>query len=121
MPTSSKICSLAQCATNALDESVCNAVAAAALEQYAKINELIKSYTHIDVNEFFGYVALLAVLCWFSQWLNEIVKFVTKTIPKFIHNLSCGKFSICLLDCDDHSDEHSDKHSDKHEESEEKY
>jgi isopentenyldiphosphate isomerase len=100
-PTSSKICNLATCATEALDTSVCEVVAAAALEQYAKINELIKQYTHIDVNEFFGYVALLAVLCWFSQWLKEIVHFVTHTIPKFIHNLTCGKFSLCLLDCDE--------------------
>lgn len=98
--TSQKICQLASCATRALDESVCAIVSVAALEQYGKIVDLVKEHTCIDINEFFGYIALLAVLCWVSQWLEEIYHFVCKTIPKFIMNLCRGKFSLCLLDCD---------------------
>lgn len=101
--TSQKICKLASCATRALDESVCAVVSVAALEQYAKIVDLVKQYTCIDINEFFGYIALLAVLCWVSQWLNEIIHFICKTIPKFFKNLCRGKFSLCLLDCDNSS------------------
>lgn len=98
--SSQKICQLASCATRALDKSVCAVVSVAALEQYGKIVDLVKQYTCIDINEFFGYIALLAVLCWVSQWLNEIIHFICKTIPKFFKNLMCGKFSLCLLDCD---------------------
>lgn len=98
--SSQKICKLASCATRALDESVCAVVSVAALEQYTKIVDLVKQYTCIDINEFFGYIALLAVLCWISQWLNEIIRFVCETIPKFFLNLCNGKFSLCLLDCD---------------------
>lgn len=101
---SQKICQLASCATSALDKSVCAVVSVAALEQYANIVNLIKQYTSIDVNEFFGYIALLAVLCWVSQWLEEIINFMCKTIPKFVKNLLCGKFSLCLLNCDKSSE-----------------
>jgi hypothetical protein len=97
--SSQKICKLASCATKALDDSVCAVVSVAALEQYAIIVDLVKQYTCIDINEFFTYIALLAVLCWVSQWLNEIIHFLCKTIPKFLKNLMCGKFTLCLLDC----------------------
>lgn len=99
MHHSQKICQLASCATSALDKSVCAVVSVAALEQYNNIVELVKNLTYIDINEFFGYVALLAVLCWVSQWLEEIIHFVCKTIPKCIKNLCHGKLSLCLLDC----------------------
>lgn len=97
---SQNICNLAACATRALDKSVCAIVSVAALEQYNTVVELIKQYTCIDINEFFAYIALLAVLCWVSKWIEEIFEFVCKTIPRFIKNLTCGKFSLCLLDCD---------------------
>ncbi len=97
---SHQICKVAGCATRALNKSVCAVVSAAALEQYAKISEMIKQYTCFDINHFFGLIALLAVLCWISQWIAEIIDFVTVTIPNFISNLCNGKFSLCLLDCD---------------------
>jgi hypothetical protein len=105
--TSNKICQLASCATNALDKSVCAIVSVAALEQYNCVVEYIKNITCIDINEFFGYIALLALLCWVSQWLAEIFNFMCKTIPKFMKNLFCGKFSLCLLDCDKKCDKSS--------------
>lgn len=98
--TSNKICQLARCATNALDKSVCAVVSVAALEQYSYVVGLIKQFTCIDINKFFGYIALLALLCWVSQWLADIINFICKTIPKFFKNLFCGKLSLCLLDCD---------------------
>ena len=100
MDHSQKICQLASCATQALDKSVCAIVSVAALEQYNCTVELVKKYTCIDINEFFGYIALLAVLCWVSQWLEEIIHFMFHTVPKFLRNLCHGKFSLCLLDCD---------------------
>lgn len=96
---SQKICQLASCATRALDKSVCAVVSVAALEQYNNIVDLVKNLTCIDINQFFGYVALLAVLCWVSQWLEEIIHFIFHTVPKFIKNLCHGKLSLCLLDC----------------------
>jgi hypothetical protein len=98
--TSQKICNLASCATKALDKSVCAIVSVAALEHYSVIVGYIKDFTTIDINEFFGYIALLAVLCWVGQWIEEIIDFVCKTIPKFFKNLMCGKFSLCLLNCE---------------------
>jgi hypothetical protein len=106
--TSSKICQLAACATDALDKSVCAIVSVTALEQYACIVNYIKNATCIDINELFGYIALLAVLCWVGQWLEEIYHFLVYTVPRFIKNLCCGKFSLCLLDC-------GKKHSDSSE------
>ncbi len=112
--SSQKICKLASCATKVLDDSVCAVVSVAALEQYAIIVDLVKQYTCIDINEFFTYIALLAVLCWVSQWLNEIIHFLCKTIPRFLKNLTCGKFSLCLLDCDSHSSSRSHKSHKSH-------
>lgn len=97
---------VAECANDALNKVVCAAVSAAALEQYGKIVHFIKSTLCFDINELFGLIALLAVLCWVSQWISEIIHFVTKTIPKFIKNLCNGKFSLCLLDCDRSRTEH---------------
>lgn len=99
MQHSQKICQLASYATQALDKSVCAIVSVAALEQYNCAVELVKKYTSIDINEFFGYIALLAVLCWVSQWLEEIIHFMLHTVPRFLSNLCHGKFSLCLLDC----------------------
>ena len=115
MHHSQKICKLASCATHALDRSVCAVVSVAALEQYNNLVELVKKFTCIDINEFFGYIALLAVLCWISQWLEEIIHFVFKTIPKFIKNLCHGKLSLCLLDCDRSHKKSSTHDSDKYE------
>ena len=98
--TSQKICQLASCATKTLDKSVCAIVSVVALEQYNNIVEYIKNCAHIDINEFFGLIALLAVICWFYQWLKEIIVFICKTIPKFLKNLCHCKFSLCLLNCD---------------------
>lgn len=98
--TSQKICSLANIATKALDKSVASIVSVAALEQYTAVVEFINCKIGINVNDFFAYIALLAVLCWVGQWLEEIINFICKTVPKFFKNLMCGKLSLCLLDCD---------------------
>jgi hypothetical protein len=105
--TSQKICNLAAIATKTLDKSVAAIVSIAALEQYSKIVDLLKQYTGIDINEFFGIIALLAVLCWVGHWLEEIFHFICVTIPKFFHNLCRGKLSLCLLDCDRSHSSHS--------------
>lgn len=97
----SLICKAAKCANRALGKSVCRIVSVAALEHYAHIVEVIKNTLCIDINKLFGLIALLAVLCWISQWISEIINFVTKTVPQFIKNLCQGKFSLCLLDCQD--------------------
>lgn len=120
--TSQKICQLAAVATEALDKSTAALVSVAALEQYNYVVDLIKEKTCIDINEFFAYIALLAVLCWVSQWLEEIYRFFCYTIPKFIKNLSCGKLSLCLLDCDSSSHKSkSSKPSDPSDHSETEY
>jgi uncharacterized protein with PQ loop repeat len=106
----SSICALAKSATNALNKTASAAVSVAALEQYAKIVELIKSKTCIDINEIFGIIALLAVLCWISAWIKEIVHFVCVTLPNFFKNLCQGKLSICVLDCHPSCTEESDQH-----------
>ena len=115
--TSQKICNLASVATKTLDKSVAAIVSVAALEQYARITALLKEYTCIDINEFFGIIALLAVLCWVGQWLHEIFHFICVTIPKFFVNLCKGKLSLCLLDCgsSEHSKHSHSKHSHSHE------
>jgi len=97
----SQICKIAKCASSALNESVCAVVSAAALKQYEHIVELIKKCVCIDINKLFGLIATLVVICWISQWLLEIFKFIVKTIPAFIKNLCVGKVSFCLLDCPD--------------------
>ena len=74
--SSSKLCQLANVATATLDKYVAEIVSHAALAQYEKIVDLIKEYTCIDLNEFFVCISLLAVLCWVSQWLNDIIIFV---------------------------------------------
>jgi hypothetical protein len=114
--TSKKICALASCATNAIDKAVCAVVSASALEQYAQLVEFIKNTTCFDINRFFALIALLALLCWLSDWLYEIIHFVCHTIPRFFKNLLCGKVSLCLLDCESshHSHSHSDEDSDEY-------
>lgn len=106
----SQICNLAGAATKALNKSAAAVVAAAALEQYAKLAQKVKELTCIDINEFFSIIALLAVLCWVGQWIKEICHFVTVTIPTFIANLCKGHFSLCLLNCKSSSESHSDEH-----------
>ena len=108
-----QICKLAGCATRALDKSVCAVVQVAALEQYAKITKLIKVHTCFDVNEFFGLIALLAVLCWVGDLIKEIIHFVTKTVPRFFKNLLCGKISLCVLKCDKSESESKSKSDSK--------
>ena len=116
--TSQKICNLAAVATKTLDKSVAAIVSVAALEQYAKISALLKEYTCIDINEFFGIIALLAVLCWVGQWLEEIFHFICVTIPKFFANLCKGKLSLCLLDCDNSHKSHKSHKSHESDETE---
>lgn len=94
------ICKAGQCAHKALNNSVCSIISNAALEQYAKIVEMIKTNLYIDINKLFGFIALLAILCWVGHWISDIIKFVTRTIPRFIRNLLHGKFSVCLFDCE---------------------
>jgi hypothetical protein len=117
--TSKKICALASCATHAIDKAVCAVVSASALEQYAQLVEFIKNATCFDINRFFALIALLALLCWLSDWLYEIIHFVCHTIPRFFKNLLCGKVSLCLLNCENsHSHHH---HSDEDEDEDDEY
>jgi len=116
----SQICKLANVATKTLNKTVAAIVSAAALEQYATITELIKNYTCIDINQLFECIAFLAVLCWVGQWLNELVKFVLVVIPKFFKNLCAGKFSLCLLDCNNQSESSTQSQSQSESESESK-
>jgi len=111
MSHQSLFCKAGACATKALNRTVCAAVSVAALEQYAKIAEMIKSCLCIDINKLFTFIACLAVLCWIGQWVAEIINFVTKTIPRFVSNLCQGKFSLCLLDCKRPPHSHSHSHS----------
>jgi hypothetical protein len=96
----SNLCNAAACAKIALDKVVCDAVASAALDFYAKAVEFLRSHLCIDLNVFFQLIAVLAVICWIQNWLLEIIKFVCK-IPKVIKELFCGNFNFCLLDCDE--------------------
>lgn len=111
--TTQKICQLASCVNSTLDKSICAIVSVAALEQYHMIVDYIKKYTCFNINDFFGYIALLAVLCWISQWINEILNFICKIIPKFLKNLMCCNFSLCLLDCDKSHKSHKSSSSNK--------
>lgn len=107
------LCNAATCAKFALNKAVCDAVASAALNFYSQIVEFIRNTLCFDISILFQVIAVLAVICWVQEWLLEIIKFICK-IPKIIKNLFCGKFNLCLLDCDsEHST--SSKHS-KHSE-----
>ena len=93
------LCNAATCAKLALDKVVCEAVAAAALNFYAQIVDFLRNTLCFDFSIFFQIVAFLAVICWVQNWLSEIINFICK-IPTVIKNLFCGKFNLCLLDCD---------------------
>lgn len=101
---SQNLCNLAACATRALDKSVCAVVSVAALEQYNQLVELIKQQTCIDINQFFVCISLLAVVCWVSRWIEEMIAFMCVTFPKFIKNLLCGKLTLCIFDCEHKSE-----------------
>ena len=93
------LCNAATCAKLALDKVVCEAVAAAALNFYAQIVDFLRNTLCFDFAIFFKVIAFLAVVCWVQNWLLEIIKFICN-IPRVIKNLFCGKFNLCLLDCD---------------------
>jgi hypothetical protein len=116
----SNFCFAADCAKQALNDAVCAIVSASALAQWANLVQSIKDLTCFDINRLFETIALLAVLCWISAWIAEAVIFMTKTIPRFIKNLLCGKVSLCLLDCDDHDHDHDHHHHHDHDDDEHK-
>lgn len=93
------LCNAAACAKLALDKVVCEAVSSAALDFYAQIIEFLRNTLCIDIAVFFQLIALLAVVCFIQNWLLEIIGFICR-IPKILKNLFCGKFNLCLLDCD---------------------
>ncbi len=95
----SKLCNAAACAKDALDKVVCDAVAASALQFYARAVEFLRNTLCVDITKFFQLIALLAVVCWIQQWLQEIIAFICN-IPTVIRNLFSGNFSLCLLPCD---------------------
>jgi hypothetical protein len=93
------LCNAATCAKLALDKVICDAVATAALNFYTQIVSFLRDTICLDLTMFFQVIALLAVICWIQNWLIEVVKFICH-IPRVIKNLFCGKFNLCLLDCD---------------------
>lgn len=99
----SNLCNAATCAKLALDKVVCDAVASAVLNFYAQIVDFLRNTVNIDFSLFFKVIALLAVICWIQKWLLEIIKFICK-IPKILKKFFCGKFNLCLLDCNSDSD-----------------
>lgn len=94
----SNLCAAADCAKNALNKVVCEAVAVAALDFYAQVVEFIKQQTGVDPLIVFQAIAALAVLCWIQEWILELIDLVT-IFPRFIKNLFCGKLDLCLLNC----------------------
>ena len=107
----SKICRAVSCVREVLDKSVCDAVAGAALDFYAQVIEFIKTNVGFDITVLFKVLAVLALVCWIQEWLLELVKFALG-IPRFIKNLFCGKFSLCLFDnCNASSESSSDESS----------
>ena len=95
---SSPVCEVAAFGKNALNESVNVIVAAAALENLKISNDIIKSYFCYDLTDFFKALAWLVVLCFVQEWFLVVIKFITKTIPRFFKNLLCGRLNLCLLD-----------------------
>ena len=102
----SNLCNVATCAKVVLDKVVCDAVASASLNFYAQIVDFLRNTLCIDITIFFQVIAILAVICWIQTWLLEIIQFLCK-IPTVIKNLFCGKFNLCLLDCDASSESSS--------------
>lgn len=94
----SNLCAAADCAKNALNKVVCEAVAVAALDFYAQVVEFIKQQTGVDPLIVFQAIAALAVLCWIQEWILELINLIAK-VPRFIKNLFCGKLDLCLLNC----------------------
>lgn len=107
------LCIAATCAKVALDKIVCDAIATSALDYYAQVVELLRSTVGIDINTFFQLVAFLAVLCWVQKWFVEIIALVCR-LPKVIKNIFCGKFNLCLLECDGEESEKSEKSEKSH-------
>lgn len=93
------LCNAAACAKLALDKIVCEAVSSSALDFYTQVVEFLRNTLCIDLTMFFQLIAMLAVICWVQNWLIEIIHFVCR-IPRVLKNLFCGKFNLCLLDCD---------------------
>lgn len=110
----SNLCNAATCAKLALDKVVCEAVSAAALNLYAQIVDFLRNTLCFDLTVFFKVVALLAIICWIQNWLLDIIKFICN-IPRVIKNLFCGKFNLCVFNCE--QPEHSE-HSELSEQSE---
>lgn len=95
----SNLCNAAACAKVALDKVVCEAVTASALDFYVKIVEFLRNTICFDLTLFFQLIALLVIICWIQNWFIEIMHFICK-IPKVLKNLFCGKFNLCLLNCE---------------------
>lgn len=98
----SNLCNASACAKLALNKVVCDTVASAALDYYAQIVDFLRNTLCIDINKFFQVIAFLTIICWIQNWLLEIVKFICK-IPKVLKNIFCGKFNLCLFNCESNS------------------
>ena len=115
-----KICDAAACAKFALDKAVCDAVGIAAVNFYTVVKDYIRETTCIDLSIIVKAIAVLSLVCWIQNWLVELVKAII-AIPKFVKNLFCGRFSLCVFDgCEspapkpDDSDSDSDSDSKSH-------
>lgn len=101
-------CETVKFATKALTDSVNELVAKASLDHFAAVNEFIRCYVGYDLTDFLNILAWLVVLCFVQEWIVHIIHFVTKTIPRAIRRLLCGKIDFCLLrDCDENSHKQS--------------
>lgn len=89
-----KISKLYSITIKALDNYSSKIVSSAALEHYGNMVELIKKSSKIDINVLFSYIALLAVLCWISRWIIEILKFIGNIIPNLISYFANFNFNI---------------------------
>ena len=120
---SQNFCAAVACAKKSLDETICSIVSASALSQYAMIVKHIKDATHFDLDAIFELIALLSVICFLGNLLQEIIRFITHSVPKFFKRLLKGKFSFCLFNCDgkDESESHKSEKSEKSHKSEKSY
>ena len=114
---SQNFCAAAACAKKSLDEAICSIISASALSQYATIVKHIKDATSFDLDAIFELIALLSVICFVGNWIQEIIRFITHSVPKFVKRLLHGKFSFCLTNCDgnDESEPHKSEKSHKSE------
>ena len=104
----SSLSNTTKCAKLTLDKIVCEAISSSVLSYYCQFVNYLRNTLNFDITIFFQVIAILSIICWVQNWLLEIIKFICK-IPKIIKNILCGKFNLCILDCENSS--HSAKSS----------